>query len=61
LGGAGNIGRAVGVVLGRRKVAKHFRITINLQPMADPWCSTRRTTQVAPAAMMGLGLISLLP
>ena len=28
LRGAGNIGRAVGAVLGRRKVAKHFHITI---------------------------------
>jgi hypothetical protein len=50
LRGAGKIGRAVGAVLGRRKVAKHFRVTISDQALA---CERDEAAIAAEAALDG--------
>ncbi len=46
LPGAGDIGRAVGAVLGRRKMAKHFELTIT----ADAFSFTRKAEAIAEEA-----------
>src|SRR5215468_6156617 len=51
LRGAGKIGQAVGAVLGRRKVAKHFRITITDQTLSF---ERDHTAIAAEAALDGI-------